>query len=273
MAELTREQHDTLGGSFSTEPFYGGFISLLHNIYMPGKSAQVAGSHYQAWINMVDSLARQLSCASTIYVYKDSADGNAEFSVRLGIVPCRNLLCEYAGETGLGDLSTGENKVWLDLSSAPTVTADYGADWPTGLHIPLAIIDMPATGAWLSQHITRMTGSHALHAAGDGVHPVVKSLGYDSTSPLTIGTVAAGARIVRVHLKIEIPFNGTAPTLEIGDTGVADRLMAAGDNDPKTADTYITYPLHEYSAQTDVTLTITPDGSTAGAGLVFLEVA
>ena len=92
---------------------------------------------------------------------------------------------------------------------------------------------------------------------------------YGDASPRTIYTTSGTQRVWQVLLAIDTPFNGTGPALTIGDSGDADRLMAATQNDPKTADVYSTQPAYEYSDGTAITLSITPGaGASAGSGKI-----
>ena len=100
---------------------------------------------------------------------------------------------------------------------------------------------------------------------------LIQSFTFATTSPLTIGTIPAGKRVKSVTIVIDTTFDGTAPTLQVGDAGSAGRLHATTSNDPKTGDSYTTTPWYLYAAATAVILTITPDSSAQGAGVVVVE--
>ncbi len=271
MAELNRSQHEDLGGSWSTDPFFGGFTALLNNLFMPTKAEQVDGAHYPSMINLLDGNARQLSCVLGVYVYKDSADAAAEFSVRAAVVHVRGHWCTYAGETALGSLSTGDNHIWLDISSAPTITAAFGASWPTAPHIRLATIAMPASGPWLPQHITYLTGAQAIAPLGVHAFTTRSDITYSDDGTIDLATVPANAVVGNCRVLVTEAFDGTAPTLKIGDSGDDDRLAATTEIDLKTVDTYIIPRLYKYAAQTDVQAILDIDGSTTGAAVILLE--
>ena len=94
---------------------------------------------------------------------------------------------------------------------------------------------------------------------------------YGDATPRTIYTTTGTQRVWQVALSIDTPFNGTSPSLTIGDAGDADRLMAASQNNPKTSDVYSTNPAYEYTTGTAITLTIVPGaGASAGSGKIQL---
>ena len=94
---------------------------------------------------------------------------------------------------------------------------------------------------------------------------------YGDASPRTIYTIVGTQRVWQVALSIDTPFNGTSPSLTIGDAGDADRLMAATQNDPLTVSVYSSNPAYEYTTGTAITLTIVPGaGASAGSGKIQL---
>ena len=109
-------------------------------------------------------------------------------------------------------------------------------------------------------------------ADGEVAATYEKSFAYGDTSPLRIGSIPAGKRVLRCHVKVETTFDGAAPTLSVGDAGSVGRLQATTDNAPGTADVYSSTPMHRYAAATNVNVYITPDASTQGAGVVILEI-
>ena len=94
---------------------------------------------------------------------------------------------------------------------------------------------------------------------------------YGDATPRAIYSVVGTQRVWQVLLSIGVPFNGTSPSLSIGDAGDADRLMTVTQNDPKTVDVYSTNPAYEYTDGSVITLTITPGaGASAGSGKIQL---
>lgn len=273
MAELNRSQHNDLGGSWSTDPYFGGFSALQNNLFMPTKAEQVDGAHYPSMINLLDPIGLQLSCACGVYVYKDSADADAQFSVRPATVSASGHWCSYAGETALGSLATGDNHIWLDLSAAPTITAAFGAAWPaaTTPHLRLATIAMPASGAWLRQHITYLTGAQAVTPIGCQAYLSRTDITIADDGTIDLRTVPANAIAGNCRVLVTEAFNGAAPTLKIGDSGDDDRHAETTDIDLATVDTYIIPRLHKYAAQTDVQAILDIDGSTTGAAVILWE--
>lgn len=279
MAEQRLSELDVQdGGSHSLSAWLGGAIALLGGLQMPAALAQSAntvgqGNHLTELIDLFWSLAQRLG-APPPYVYHDSTDSDVQFSVAASTFDINGTVVSYAGQINRGPLTTGAtNFIWLDLSNLASVSAASGAAWPGTPHLRLAAIAQPSSNAWRSSHLTRhlRLALGSVHGQQVGRRTIQTAFNYNTSSPVTIGTVPAGARIRRVRLDVETAFNGTAPTLEVGDAGDADRLMAAGDSDPKTAGLYSRDCNYVHAAATAVTLTITPDSSSAGAGFVEVE--
>lgn len=125
-------------------------------------------------------------------------------------------------------------------------------------------ITPPDPGRWLPVPLPVAPG-----AAGD-VRATKVSFTFATPSPLTLVPVTAGDIVIDAEIVIEIPFNGTNPTLSVGDTADAQRYIPTTQNDPKTIGNYGSQTNYEYVGIDTVRLTIVPDGSTAGAGYILI---
>lgn len=94
---------------------------------------------------------------------------------------------------------------------------------------------------------------------------------YNSTSPLNIVLMGSSKFIYDARLIIETPFD-TPATLEVGDSENPGRLLAATENDPQQATAFESSPNYKYPSNTQIQLTITPNGATQGSGFVILTV-
>jgi hypothetical protein len=94
---------------------------------------------------------------------------------------------------------------------------------------------------------------------------------YATSSPMTIVTIAAGMEVYKATIFITTAFNGTSPTISIGDVGNTARLMTTTENNPKSIATYEVNPTYIYSSKTAITMTIVPSASSAGVGRVLLH--
>lgn len=102
---------------------------------------------------------------------------------------------------------------------------------------------------------------------GGAVQPITFSYGDASGA---IYTPSAAGTITVARVVIETPFNGAAPTLQIGTLAEPGAAMAATDNDPTSAGEYeVTADLH-MAAGEPLRITVAPDGSTAGSGRIYL---
>lgn len=274
MAELTREQHELLAGSWSNEPFFGNFNSLLDGLYLPAKGASEPGNvHFTQMVNLLDAIARRMTGTCGIYVFKDSTDAALEFSVRGGVVDDGGVHRIYAGEINLGPLTAEQdNYIWLDLAAPGDVVAAHGSAWPEYSHLPLAVIAAPAAGHWLPQHLVRTVGRSAVVPRGRRMHCIEVPFSFDDSSPFSLGLVPAGARVIARRAIVEESFDGASPTITLGDAGDADRLMAESDADlTAVADYEVREPTVLYADETELLATLVPDASTQGAGVILVE--
>jgi len=91
-----------------------------------------------------------------------------------------------------------------------------------------------------------------------------------------IHRVSSGSRITMVTVEVITPFDGTAPTLIIGDNDVNDRLMDDFLNDLTVAETFAATPSYQYDnsgLETEIFAYYVPDGSIVGEALVTITYA
>jgi hypothetical protein len=97
-------------------------------------------------------------------------------------------------------------------------------------------------------------------------------LQFSTSSPLNIGSaLPANAVVRRVIVNVTVAFDGTAPTLEVGDAGDTDRHMLAAEVDLKTVGKYEISQYHLYGSSTQVIGTYAADSSTAGQADIMVE--
>jgi len=86
-------------------------------------------------------------------------------------------------------------------------------------------------------------------------------------------TCTANKQIYSVDITIKTPFNGTSPSLSIGDAADHNRIMSTTENNPAEAANYLVVPDYIYTADTPVLLYIVQGaGATAGTGIVTIEI-
>ena len=95
---------------------------------------------------------------------------------------------------------------------------------------------------------------------------------FSDVSPKTLLNLPINTIILRTHIKIINAFNGTAPLLSVGIAGNTGRFMATTENDPKIIDSYDNSNNDVLDAASDIILTINPDSSSVGTGLVIIEI-
>lgn len=277
MSELNYAEQAVLNGDpFDPDELFGGWWESK-GLYLPRRSEQAQQSCTGSWLNLLEALARRMSCASTIYIYRDDADGEDEFSVHAGPIAHQGRWLDYAGEINLGPLSRGvDNYVWLDLSGA-AAEAGVGTAWAEGPHIVrLGVIAMPAEGYWLDGDMTRLTGGQGVVAGLSSPGVLAATLHYNSSSPLVIGRVAAGCSIGTCRVIVRTAWSGfdePYPSLSIGDAESDDRFLARGLVDLAEPDTICEAPsqIVRYDEETELLATHVGGGATAGEAAIYLE--
>lgn len=110
----------------------------------------------------------------------------------------------------------------------------------------------------------------------DGVSPEEAQLtfGYGDASPEFIVTVPAGKTVYNIQLVINEIFDGSNPSLTVGDDTLTVVLMTAAQNDPALVGSYSSSPSYTYGTATQVKLFIDPGaGATQGSGVVIVSMS
>lgn len=98
------------------------------------------------------------------------------------------------------------------------------------------------------------------------------SLAFGTSSPVNIGTtVPQYGRVLRVYVNVTQAFNGTAPTVKVGDGSDDDRYMTIAENDLKNTGVYVVDTFYMVPAETQILATYAADSSSAGAATIFVE--
>jgi hypothetical protein len=99
------------------------------------------------------------------------------------------------------------------------------------------------------------------------------SLAFGTSSPLNIGSVVpANARALRVIVSVTQVFNGTTPTLDIGDAGDTDRLMPNVEIDLRTVGVYVADVSYLFSGETQIIGTYVAGGGSPSTGAAHILV-
>jgi hypothetical protein len=102
-----------------------------------------------------------------------------------------------------------------------------------------------------------------------------RSVNFTYTSgALNVGaTVPENGRVLSVTVAVTQIFNGTAPTLIVGDAGDVDRHVASDEVDLKTVGVYVNNVSHLYGSETQITALLVPDSSGTGVGNITVVYA
>ncbi|MCB9852756.1 MAG: hypothetical protein H6819_06645 [Phycisphaerales bacterium] len=272
MTRLNIQQHYQLsGGSLDWASYFGGFQSLLGGIFVPVYGSQSEDGHPAEMLNLLASIGGRMVNTCAAEIYKDSDDTDSEFRVSVFTMQFRNHKCTLASTGPYGDLVTGINYVWADLTAAPTVTIAFGAAWPTTPHMKIGTIDMPASGPWRPDDVVSAIGWQAAQAHGAALHPIRIDFDYTSGASVSASTVPAGAIVVPRTVIVHTAFDGSAPAVKVGDAGDDDSLIEEADVDLTTIGKYDIDRAKRFAAATALTAAITQGSSAAGAATILME--
>lgn len=99
------------------------------------------------------------------------------------------------------------------------------------------------------------------------------TLEYNTSSPLTIGSVTANGIVSRVIVKVTTVFDGASPTLEIGIASDTDKYMTNNEIDLSEVGTYVVNLYELESTPISAIATYTADSSTTGSASILLDFA
>jgi hypothetical protein len=183
----------------------------------------------------------------------------------------------YIGNTGTAS-PTGTNMVYhtfanlTALFAATSVeTGDFvkvtdGGDGEYRLYI--ANQADPANAG----HLTLIgTADSAVTDAGT----LTTTITHTSGASTVIGNISSGKKVTSVTVNVTVAFDGSAPTLTVGDASDTNRLQESDDNDLKDAYAYESTPNHVYSSATDESILVyfDADSSTTGTAVVTVTYA
>jgi hypothetical protein len=98
------------------------------------------------------------------------------------------------------------------------------------------------------------------------------ALVFGSSASVNVGTVIPiYGRILRVCINVTQAFNGTAPTVTVGDGSDADRFMTAIENNLKATGCYWIDTFYMMPAETQILAAYVADSSSQGAATIFVE--
>ena len=182
----------------------------------------------------------------------------------------------YVGNTGV--TSTGSSMVYrtyanltalfaaTDVETGDFVKVDDGGDGEYRLFISNQAD--PANAG----HLTLIgTADSAVTDAGT----LTTTITHTSGASVVIGNISSGKKVTNVTVNVTTAFDGSAPTLTVGDGNDNNRLQEADDNDLKEAYAYESTPNFVYSSATDESILVyfDADSSTTGTAVVTLTYA
>ena len=182
----------------------------------------------------------------------------------------------YVGSTCV--TATGSNMVYhtfanltalfaaTTIEAGDFVKAEDGGDGEYRLYI--ANQADPANAG----HLTLIgTADSAVTDAGT----LTTTITHTSGASTVIGNISSGKKVTSVTVNVTVAFDGSAPTLTVGDASDTNRLQESDDNDLKDAYAYESTPNHVYSSATDESILVyfDADSSTTGTAVVTVTYA
>lgn len=95
---------------------------------------------------------------------------------------------------------------------------------------------------------------------------------YNTPSPLNIGAVANGDKVIISEIKTTVAFDDVASFVRLGTPALPDLLMAATDSKVSRLGTYSSNQNEDISVATNLQLIISPGASTLGSGQVIVSI-
>lgn len=99
----------------------------------------------------------------------------------------------------------------------------------------------------------------------------VVAFSFGDASPSPIYECPHDLHVVGIRIAVRVAFNGTAPALSLGHGGNPGSLVPADHVAPGVVGTYEYTPEAELTSGTTIDLTIDPDSSSAGSGVVVID--
>lgn len=196
-------------------------------------------------------------------IVTDQLDGGAPSSPADGVV---YIVTTAGGTYSLKELYRREAGAWVAVSLFDGLTISISSPLAGGT-------DSYTMGRWMYDLDTT---SWILVGPVSDISKVHRSevlnLAFGSGASENIGSqIPANAIVTKVVVNVTQAFDGTAPTLDIGDAGDTDRFMGNAEIDLKTVGVYISDVHYLYGALTQALATYAADASAAGQAAILLE--
>jgi hypothetical protein len=95
---------------------------------------------------------------------------------------------------------------------------------------------------------------------------------FNSSASINVGSaLPANSTVLAVSINVTQIFNGTSPTVSIGDAGDSDRFMLATGNNLKEVALFVAENSYVYSLSTQVIATYVASGSSTGAAQIIVH--
>jgi hypothetical protein len=215
--------------------------------------------------------------------------GTTKSFFKLGLTGVRlknttgNLFIRNTGDTADAEVTASKVNVSGESLVINSDSAGAGADWKITLARPITGMTADVS---LTLPVDDGTPSQALITDGAGILSWASTgstassdkidtttLAFGTTSPLTLFSTGAADIIDSIDIVVDTAFNGTAPTVTIGITGVTSKYSATTDVDLKTVGVYQIHPGLVAQGAEALIATYVADTSTAGSARILVHFA
>lgn len=107
---------------------------------------------------------------------------------------------------------------------------------------------------------------------GVGSRTIRIDVQFGDVNVIPLYKIPAGLYVLNARIIIETAFNGTNPTISIGDTSDNARLMSTTQNYLGSTRTYQSTPSFKYNSETQINVYFTSGSSSVGVATVFMTV-
>ena len=178
----------------------------------------------------------------------------------------------YVGTTGISAEASGASATLFkanlsavysdsDINTGDLLVVTNAGDGEYGIFVSNQ--DAPTQASHLTSVATRDSAD-----SGSDSGTLAETILYNGSSPVTLGNVSLGSKIEEVMVTVNTVFDGTNPTLTVGDDSNNSRLLDNNDIDLKDAISFVVNPSYIYQGTLDADNTIkvyfNDDSSTQG---------
>ena len=176
------------------------------------------------------------------------------------------IVTTAGGTYSLGELYRRESAAWVEITPVDGTVISISSPLSGGT-------DEYSMGRYMwDQDTTAWVFVGPVSETSKSLRAEVLTVAFGDDGANNLGAeIPSGAIVTKVSVNVTQAFDGTAPTLDIGDAGDPDRFMDQDEIDLKTIGVYVADVHYLYGGDTQALATLVADSSAAGQCQVLLE--